>query len=62
MSKKLEERACAYCENSVETLCDGDFLCHKHGLVAANGKCRKFVYDPQKRKVRPRRPMPTGKT
>ncbi len=59
MSKEPEERVCAYCENSIETLCDGDMICRKHGLVAAGGKCRKFIYDPQKRKVRPRRPMPT---
>lgn len=44
------EKYCIYCEHSV-ILHDEDFvLCRKHGVVSSLHKCRKFAYDPLKRK------------
>lgn len=44
------EKYCVYCERSVP-LCNPDFvLCEKKGVVSSLHKCRKFEYDPLKRK------------
>lgn len=43
-------RVCAFCEKS-DPLCDEQFvLCHKNGIVKADFACRKFSYDPLRRK------------
>lgn len=52
MSKKdVEiEKYCVYCEHST-LLYDEDYvLCQRKGVVSSLHKCRKFVYDPLKRK------------
>ena len=42
-TEKIEiEKYCAYCEHSVPT--------YEQGIVSGVYKCRKFKYDPQKRK------------
>ena len=43
-------KVCAYCEKAT-LLHDGEnVLCESKGVVCAGYKCRKFVYDPIKRK------------
>lgn len=55
MAKQNDElRICAYCENSIPSILPDEFICRKKGVVSATAKCRAFVYDPQKRCVRPR--------
>lgn len=52
MSKELpeDENYCAFCEHA-STLHGDDFvLCEKKGVVSATWVCRKFIYDPLKRK------------
>lgn len=42
------ERSCSYCRHGIkvdETTC----LCTKKGLVALDGACRRFRYEPLKR-------------
>ncbi len=46
--RKKIERSCAYCAYGAN-LGDGQILCSKRGFVCADGKCRKFSYDPCKR-------------
>ena len=46
--RKKIERSCSYCGLGAE-LEDGKILCAKRGMVSADGKCRKFRYDPTKR-------------
>ena len=51
MKKRYEEleRSCRTCERA-ELLENKDIvLCEKKGIVAPNGLCRKFIYDPLKR-------------
>ena len=44
------DRVCAYCEHAT-TLAGGEHvLCAKRGVVTGTHHCRKFVYDPLKRK------------
>ncbi len=45
--KKIEKR-CDYCLHGT-VLSDEQVLCIKKGVVSAQGKCRKFCYDPCKR-------------
>ncbi len=60
MSKKYTEHEideiCLYCENSIP-LMDGDdnVLCSKKGVVKEDHRCRKFSYDPLKRKPAPKK-------
>lgn len=51
-----EERICAYCEHAIRSVLPDTFICRKKGVVAANGHCLRYLYDPQKRPVRPRLP------
>lgn len=44
------EEACAYCEFAAPLHDDDTVLCEKKGVVRACHKCRKFSYDPLKRK------------
>lgn len=41
-------RLCSYCANGTK-IDDEQVLCLKKGVVSADGKCRKFCYDPCKR-------------
>lgn len=56
MKKEIEgtERSCRYCEHAEYLTDDANVLCAVHGVVAAGGECRKFVYDALKR-VPPKR-------
>ena len=42
------QKSCAYCTYGTK-LNDEQVLCIKKGVVAMEGKCRKFTYDPCKR-------------
>ena len=58
MAKQKDElKICAYCEKSVPTVLPDEFICRKKGMVCATASCRAFIYDPQKRQVRPRLPI-----
>ena len=46
--KKKEYRFCVNCERAAE-FDEDHMLCIKKGIVALDGKCRKFTYDPCKR-------------
>ncbi len=43
------EKYCAFCEHACTTFQADKMLCDKKGIVSSGYKCRKFVYDPQKR-------------
>lgn len=40
---------CKYCEKATPLATDGKLVCAKKGVVSADYKCRRFVYDPLKR-------------
>ena len=46
--RKKMPRSCSYCKYGT-CVDDERILCIKKGVVPADGKCRKFVYDPCKR-------------
>lgn len=48
--------ACKYCAEALKQTEDGQVLCLKKGIVAADYACKKFTYDPIKRV--PPRPKP----
>lgn len=53
-SKEIEPR-CAYCQRGAR-LGDDKVMCLKRGIMAADGHCRRFRYDPLKR-VPPKPPV-----
>ena len=50
---------CRYCENASPLHDDSEVLCRLRGVVLGDHVCRKFMYDPLKRKPMTRRPLPT---
>lgn len=46
--RKKIQRRCGYCAHGTQ-LEDDQILCAKKGVVPAEGKCRRFLYDPCKR-------------
>ena len=46
---KQIDRICAFCQRG-EPLTDDLILCHRCGPVTLDHSCRKFVYDPLRRK------------
>ena len=54
--RKKMPRSCNYCVHGTK-LNEDQVLCMKKGVVSADGKCRKFRYDPCKR-IPPRPKMP----
>ncbi len=46
------ERICAFCEAATPLYDDDLMLCNDKGIVDCRYSCRKFSYDPLKRKVR----------
>lgn len=46
--RKKIERSCNYCSYGTK-MDEEHILCIKKGVVPAEGKCRKFCYDPCKR-------------
>ena len=55
LEKKKYPAACEYCKNGRLSPDEQMVLCIKKGLVAPDGKCRKYSYDPLKR--RPKKPL-----
>lgn len=53
--RKKIQKSCTYCTYGVK-LDSEQVLCSKRGTMPAEGKCRKFEYDPCKRV--PSRPKP----
>ena len=54
--RKKMDKSCTYCRFGT-MLEEGLVLCTKKGVVAAGGKCRKFLYDPIKRvPIKPKTP------
>ena len=51
--RKKIQRSCLYCAHGAR-ISPEQVVCAKRGIVAADGACRKFEYDPLKR-VPPRR-------
>ena len=52
--RKKIEKACVYCVHAAK-LDEESCLCAKKGVVAPDARCRKFRYDPLKRK--PKQPV-----
>jgi len=55
MKQKTESdrpRMCRYCENASELRSEDEVLCKLHGIVDGGYRCRKFMYDPLKRRPR----------
>ena len=46
------ERFCAFCEHASPLIDDSEMLCFHRGVVGKRFTCRKFIYDPLKRKPR----------
>lgn len=46
--RKKIQKVCSYCANGTK-IDDEQVLCVKRGVVAADGKCWRFHYDPCKR-------------
>ncbi|MDD6265143.1 MAG: hypothetical protein PUB34_02405 [Clostridia bacterium] len=44
------DAVCKYCENATELCDENSVLCKKHGVVACDHSCKKFLYDPLKRR------------
>ncbi len=55
LEKKKYPAACEYCKHGRLSPDEQTVLCIKKGLVAPDGKCRKYSYDPLKR--RPKKPL-----
>ena len=49
---------CCYCENATIISDEDNVLCARKGIVNCEYKCRRFVYDPLKRKPRALPPLP----
>ena len=49
------EKLCKYCERAQELSDENHMLCPKYGVVEADNDCRRFIYDPLKR--RPAKPI-----
>lgn len=43
------EKICAFCECARSTHDEDFFVCSKRGIVHAEYKCARFIYDPMKR-------------
>ncbi len=52
---------CSVCRNSIELLSGEQFICRKKGPVYSTDYCRKFKYDPLKRKPADITPLPKYK-
>ncbi len=46
--RKNISRSCTYCQYST-TVCNGQMLCSKRGVVSVDYNCRSFRYHPCKR-------------
>lgn len=55
LEKKKYPPACEYCKHGRLSPDEESVLCIKKGIVETDGKCRKYSYDPLKR--RPKKPL-----
>ena len=55
LEKKNYPPACEYCKNGRLSPDEKSVLCIKKGIVAPDGKCLSYSYDPLKR--RPKKPL-----
>lgn len=55
LEKKKYPAACEYCKHGRLSPDEKSVLCVKKGIVELDGKCRKYAYDPLKR--RPKKPL-----
>ena len=53
--RDIPEKACAYCENGSELINNENVLCKYKGPVSGGYKCRRFVFDPLKMSLEPRK-------
>ena len=47
--RKDIEKSCSYCVHAAKTIDSSCVICSKKGMVACDGYCRRFKYDPLKR-------------
>lgn len=45
-----EEKMCVYCAFSIDAIDENSVICRKKGMVFKTGSCRKYKYDPLKRR------------
>jgi hypothetical protein len=56
---KNVEPACRHCESEIQVMpSNGQVLCSRLGVVAADYHCKRYVYDPLKRIPKRKRPLP----
>ena len=53
------QRVCLFCENASVLPQGNEVLCRLRGVVSEDHSCRKFTYDPLKRRPAPKPEMPT---
>lgn len=53
--RDIPEKACAYCENSQILIDNESALCKHKGPVAMDYSCRRFVFDPLKMSLEPKK-------
>ncbi len=61
LRKKRDEcydEICEYCEHAMPIKDEEHVFCQKNGIVSRGHRCRKFLYDPLKRKPRRMPPLP----
>lgn len=51
-------KCCAYCERSTQLANEEYVLCTKKGVVSQSYLCRRFLYDPMKRRPKKTPPLP----
>jgi len=50
LNDRDEAPQCALCEHGHQVEGDDEVLCPRNGVMKPDGKCRKYKYDPLKRK------------
>lgn len=53
--RDIPEKACAYCENGQRLIDSESALCKHKGVVSLDFRCRRFVFDPLKMSLEPRK-------
>lgn len=52
------DNICANCKHGKDLFSGDAVLCKRHGIVKPTATCRRFVYDPLKRDVKPLPKLP----
>lgn len=56
MKRNLDvDPICINCENAIRLCCEDECLCRIYGVVYSGHSCRKFIFDPLKLRVTPRK-------